>query len=81
MTEPLANVSDKPGCPACGGPPVSSADHDDRTCPLTRTPGLVQRGRFAPRPKRPDFVNVPLDEVDPWDTTATLFNVDGWPDP
>ena len=44
-----APVTTKPSCPACGGPPASSEDHDDRACPLTRTPGVVQRGRFAPR--------------------------------
>jgi hypothetical protein len=74
-------VTTEPGCPACGGPLASSEDHDDRACPLTRTPGQVQRGRFAPRRKRPDFDNVPLDEDDPWDTAAILFNVDGWPEP
>ena len=61
-------------------PARSSEDHDDRACPLTRTPGVIQRGRFAPRRKRPDFVDVPLDEDGPWDTGGSLFNVDGWPE-
>ena len=76
-----APITTKPSCPGCGGPPAPSEDHDDRACPLTRTPGQVQRGRFAPRRRRPDFVDVPLDEDDPWDTAAILFNVDGWPEP
>jgi hypothetical protein len=75
MTKPTRDVMQEtaPCRPACGGPPASSDDHDDRTCPLTRTPGLIQRGRFAPRRKRPDFVDVPLDEDGPWDTGGSLF--------
>ena len=83
MTKPTRDVTQEtaPGCcPACGGPPVSSEDHDDRACPLTRTPGMVQRGRFVPRRRRPDFVDVPLDEGDRWDTGAVWCHVDGWPE-
>jgi len=79
MTDIDPYFTDAPNCRACGGPPTLSAAHDDRACPLTRTPGLVPRGRFAPRPKRPDFADVPLDEDDPWDTGGGLVRVDGWP--
>jgi hypothetical protein len=75
----MTTANTQPCCPACGGPPASSEEHDDRGCPLTRTPGLVQRGGRTPRQRRPDSVDVPLDEADPWDTSGSLFRVDGWP--
>jgi hypothetical protein len=64
-------------CPACGGPPGTSKGHPDKTCPLTRIPGRVQRGGRPARQGVSDCVDVPLDEADPWDTAATWFHVDG----
>jgi hypothetical protein len=74
----MVNGTSDNTCPACGASPE---EHDDRACPKTGTPGVVQRGRRGRRPKvvHKDYVDVPLDEGGPWDTSGTLHRVDGWP--
>lgn len=60
-------------CP-CGATLEREIERGYGVCDHCRVEAHKRRRRGEP-----DFVDVPLDEDDPWDTGGRLADVEGWP--